>query len=155
MAENPKLEGILSQLSESVKAICALPECRTVSKKMYCNLVRRVKLLSPLFEELQDGAGGEELGDDVVQGLDSLRIALDSAFELLKSAHEGSKIFQVYICVKIEFFLMKNDSVGGEIVMPVLFRFSCSLFSSSRYLWFFAQYFPIYFFLWMRRSSLD
>ncbi|KAL0382690.1 UNVERIFIED_CONTAM: U-box domain-containing protein 14 [Sesamum calycinum] len=95
MAENTKEEWVLSQLSEYVRAISALPDCRTVSKKMYCNLVRRVKLLSPLFEELKDGRAEEELGDDVVTGLDSLRIALDSALQLLKSVHEGSKIFQI------------------------------------------------------------
>ncbi|KAG6402266.1 hypothetical protein SASPL_139143 [Salvia splendens] len=94
MAENPELEGLVSQLSETATAICVLPECRTVAKRMYGNLVRRVKLLSPLFEELQDGGGGIELGNDVVKGLDSLRIAIDSALELLKSVHEGSKIFQ-------------------------------------------------------------
>lgn len=94
MAENPE-EAILGQLSESSKAISALPDCRTVARKMYCNLVRRIKLLSPLFEELKDGAGGEKLGDDVVKGLDALRIALDTALQLLNSVHEGSKIFQV------------------------------------------------------------
>ncbi|KAL8051718.1 hypothetical protein ABFX02_06G166200 [Erythranthe guttata] len=99
MAENPE-EAILSQLSESVKAITALPECKTVSRKMYGNLVRRIKLLSPLFEELKD-AGEEQLADDVVQGLDALRIALDSALQLLKSVHEGSKIFQALQVDKI------------------------------------------------------
>ncbi|KAL0452132.1 UNVERIFIED_CONTAM: U-box domain-containing protein 14 [Sesamum latifolium] len=101
MAENTKEEWVLSQLSEYVRAISALPDCRTVSKKMYCNLVRRVKLLSPLFEELKDGRAEEELGDDVVRGLDSLRIALDSALQLLKSVHEGSKIFQALQIDKI------------------------------------------------------
>ncbi|KAL0403505.1 UNVERIFIED_CONTAM: U-box domain-containing protein 14 [Sesamum radiatum] len=101
MAENTKEEWVLSQLSEYVRAISALPDCRTVSKKMYCNLVRRVKLLSPLFEELKDGRAEEELGDEVVRGLDSLRIALDSALQLLKSVHEGSKIFQALQIDKI------------------------------------------------------
>ncbi|XP_051121478.1 U-box domain-containing protein 14 [Andrographis paniculata] len=102
MAEE-KEEGLLGQLCDVVATISALPDCRAVSKKMFCNLVRRVKLLSPLFEELKDGgAGGEnELPDDVVKGLESLRIALDSAFELLKSLLEGSKIFQALQIDKI------------------------------------------------------
>ncbi|KAH6801706.1 plant U-box 14 [Perilla frutescens var. frutescens] len=112
MAEYPELEAALSQLSESVKAVCALPECRTVAKKMYGNLVRRVKLLNPLFEELQDGAGGDELIHDVVPGLDSLGIALDSAFELLKSVHEGSKIFQA---LQIEKIAGKFEDVTVQI----------------------------------------
>ncbi|KAL3520753.1 hypothetical protein ACH5RR_018902 [Cinchona calisaya] len=85
-------EALLSQLSESIRTISILPECRTVVKKIYSNLVRRIKLLSPLIEELKDSE--EELQDDVVRGLELLRIALDSALELLKSVREGSKILQ-------------------------------------------------------------
>ncbi|XP_027111504.1 U-box domain-containing protein 14 [Coffea eugenioides] len=85
-------EALLSQLSETIRTVSTLPECRAVVKKIYCNLVRRIKLLSPLFEELKDGE--EELQDDVVRGLELLRIALNSALELLKSVHEGSKILQ-------------------------------------------------------------
>lgn len=85
-------EALLSQLSEATRTVSTLPECRAVVKKIYCNLVRRIKLLSPLFEELKDGE--EELQDDVVSGLELLRIALNSALELLKSVHEGSKILQ-------------------------------------------------------------
>ncbi|CAI9758878.1 unnamed protein product [Fraxinus pennsylvanica] len=87
MTDNSR-EAVLSQISDSVKAISGLPDCKTVAKKMYCNLVRMVKLLSPLFDELRDGEE-EELGSDVVMGLDSLRIALDSALKVLKSVHEG------------------------------------------------------------------
>ncbi|CAA2959230.1 U-box domain-containing 14 [Olea europaea subsp. europaea] len=110
MSESPR-EAVLSQISYSVKAISGLPECRTIAKKMYCNLVRRVKLLSPLFEELREGEE-EELGSDVVKGLDSLRIALDSALEMLKSVHEGSKIFQALQMDKIA---RKFDLVTEEI----------------------------------------
>ncbi|KAG8390591.1 hypothetical protein BUALT_Bualt01G0099500 [Buddleja alternifolia] len=112
MTDNSKEEGILSQLSESVRAISALPECNTVARKMYCNLVRRVKLLSPLFEELKDGGELQELGNHVVQGLDSLRIALDSALHLLKSVHEGSKIFQA---LQIDKIASKFEHVTEQI----------------------------------------
>ncbi|CAA0825336.1 U-box domain-containing protein 14 [Striga hermonthica] len=101
MGESTRDEALLGQLSESVREIYELPECRTVSRKMYCNLVRRVKLLSPLFEELKDVGEDGELGDDVVRGLESLRIALDSALELLKSVHKWSKIFQALQVEKI------------------------------------------------------
>ncbi|KAL3838297.1 hypothetical protein ACJIZ3_022888 [Penstemon smallii] len=110
--ENLKDEAVLSQLSESVKAISGLPECRTVCKKMYCNLVRRVKLLSPLVEELKDREEGDELGNDVVMGLESLRIALDSALELLKSVVEGSKIFQA---LQVDKIACKFDNATEQI----------------------------------------
>lgn len=86
-------EALLSQLSEIIRIISGLPECRMVSRKMYSNLIRRIKLLSPLFEELKDSE--EEFQDDIVKGLELLRIGLNSALELLKYVHEGSKIFQV------------------------------------------------------------
>lgn len=90
-------EGLLCQLTELIVAISSLPECQTVSKKMYSNLVRRVKLLSPLFEDLKDSGEEDKLGDDAINGLELLRLALGSALELLKSVHEGSKIFQVLL----------------------------------------------------------
>ncbi|KAL2508185.1 U-box domain-containing protein 14 [Forsythia ovata] len=103
MTQSPK-EAVLSQISDLVKAISGLPECRTVAKKM-------VKLLSPLFEELRDGEE-EELGSDIVKGLDSLRIALDSALEMLKSVHEGSKIYQA---LQVDKIARKFDLVTEQI----------------------------------------
>ncbi|XAR72133.1 Ubiquitin--protein ligase [Bertholletia excelsa] len=91
-----------SQLMLSVREISELPECRNASKKMYNNLVRRVKLLSPLIEELQDLEG--ELCDEEVRGFKSLKTALDSAKELLRSTNEGSKLFQA----------LQRDRVAGD-----------------------------------------
>ncbi|KAA8539270.1 hypothetical protein F0562_025962 [Nyssa sinensis] len=89
--DDPK-DALLSQLADAIRDISGLPECRSALKKMYSNLVRRVKLLSPLFEELKDGY--EELGDDEVRGFESLLVALGSAKELLRSVNDGSKLFQ-------------------------------------------------------------
>ncbi|KAI3758160.1 hypothetical protein L6452_05712 [Arctium lappa] len=83
---------LVSQLVDSVRKFSGLPECRNAVRDMYGNLVRRVKLLSPLFEELKDS--GEQLDVDDVQGLQSLQTALNLALQLLKSVNEGSKIFQ-------------------------------------------------------------
>ncbi|CAK9133521.1 unnamed protein product [Ilex paraguariensis] len=90
---------VVSQLGELIKDISGLPECRNVSKELYSDLVRRVKLLSPLFEELEDR--DEELSDDVVLGLEALKIAFIRAIELLRSVNEGSKIFQALQMDKI------------------------------------------------------
>ncbi|KAD1618693.1 hypothetical protein R6Q59_008786 [Mikania micrantha] len=83
---------LASQLVDSVREISGLPECRNVVRKMYGNLMRRVKLLSPLFEELKDS--DQHLDDGDLKGLQALRIALNLALELLKSVNDGSKIFQ-------------------------------------------------------------
>ncbi|KAI9157003.1 hypothetical protein LWI28_015363 [Acer negundo] len=84
---------LLSGLVESVKEISGLAECKNVFKKMHGNLVRRIKLLSPLFEELRDSE--EEITQQHIKGFEMLRIALDSSLNLLKSVDEGSKLYQV------------------------------------------------------------
>ncbi|KAJ6720236.1 U-BOX DOMAIN-CONTAINING PROTEIN 14 [Salix viminalis] len=91
LTEDPNSE-LMTRLVDSVKEISTLPECRNVSKKMHDNLVRRIKLLSPLFEELKDN--NEELSEEETKGFEVLRTALDSAKELLKLVVEGSKVYQ-------------------------------------------------------------
>ncbi|XP_044460657.1 U-box domain-containing protein 14 [Mangifera indica] len=88
---NPGPE-LLSRLVNSVKEVSELPECTNMFKKMHGNLVRRIKLLSPLFEELSDS--NKELGEEEIKGLELLSVALDSSVQLLKSIYEGSKIYQ-------------------------------------------------------------
>ncbi|KAI7749865.1 hypothetical protein M8C21_027530 [Ambrosia artemisiifolia] len=83
---------LVSQLVDSVREISGLPECRNAVKKMYGNLMRRVKLLSPLFEELKDNE--QQLDDGDLKGLQALKIALNLALEVLKSVNDGSKIYQ-------------------------------------------------------------
>lgn len=85
--------SVLSQLVDSVKAISELPESRNAFKRTSGDLVRRVKLLSPMFEELRDG--DEAIGDEEMEALESLKLALDSTKELIESVDQGSKIFQV------------------------------------------------------------
>lgn len=96
LTEDPNSE-LMSGLVDSVKEISMSPECRNVCKKMHGNLVRRIKLLSPLFEELKDN--NEELSEEETKGFELLRTALDSAKELLKLVVEGSKVYQVLIFV--------------------------------------------------------
>ena len=64
---NPGAE-VLSRLVASVKEVSGLPECKNFFKKMHGNLVRRIKLLSPLFEELRDG--NEGLSQEEIKGFE-------------------------------------------------------------------------------------
>ncbi|XP_048231865.1 U-box domain-containing protein 14 [Ricinus communis] len=91
MEEDTKSE-LMGELIDSVKEVCLLPECKNVCKKMHGNLVRRIKLLSPLFEELKDS--DEAIGQAGIRGFELFRSALDSAFQLLKSTCQGSKVYQ-------------------------------------------------------------
>ncbi|XP_047178612.1 U-box domain-containing protein 14 [Vigna umbellata] len=83
---------VLGRLVEFIKEISGLPECQNFCKRVYGNLVRRVKLLSPLFEELKDS--DESLSDELLESFESLLVALDSAKTLLKSVNQGSKLYQ-------------------------------------------------------------
>ncbi|XP_020229692.1 U-box domain-containing protein 14 [Cajanus cajan] len=90
---------VMGRLVECVKEISGLPECQNFCKRVYGNLVRRVKLLSPLFEELKDS--DESLSDEQLQSFESLLVALDSAKTLLKAVNQGSKLYQA---------LQRNDT---------------------------------------------
>lgn len=98
-SENPK-SAVVGSLVETIKEISGLPECQNVHKRMCGNMVRRVKLLSPLFEELKDS--DESLSDEQLGGFESLRVALDSTLTLLKSVNQGSKVYQA---------LRRNDTI--------------------------------------------
>ncbi|XP_054788117.1 U-box domain-containing protein 14 isoform X1 [Prosopis cineraria] len=92
MSENSKVV-MVDRLLLSIKEISELPECRNVCKRMYGSLVRRVKLLSPLFEEIKD-SDCELLSDDHIRSFESLGNALDSAKSLLKFTSQGSKLYR-------------------------------------------------------------
>ena len=124
MEDSQEGELLLSRLSESTKAISELSDCRNVCKKMYGNLVRRAKLLSPLFEELRDSEVG--LDDDVVKAFESLRLGLDSATQLLNSVNGGSKLYLVlFLCFSlflkwIDFCLIaENEKTRRESVISL------------------------------------
>ncbi|KAK2634065.1 hypothetical protein Ddye_028857 [Dipteronia dyeriana] len=105
---------LLSGLVESVKEISGLAECKNVFKKMHGNLVRRIKLLSPLFEELRDSDA--EITQQHIKGFEMLRIALDSSLNLLKSVDEGSKLYQVLQRDKIASkFLQMTEQIEAAL----------------------------------------
>ncbi|XP_021717676.1 U-box domain-containing protein 14 [Chenopodium quinoa] len=87
---------IITQLIQIIKEISSFSECKNTSKRLYSNLVRRVKLLSPLFEELVDREDDEIelLPVDQAKAFESLLIVLKSAKDLLKWVQESSKLYQ-------------------------------------------------------------
>lgn len=87
-------KGALAQkLIDTVNEISASTEYRSAVKKQYTNLARRLKLLTPMFEEIRDSK--ESLPRDSLEALSALKCALDSAKDLLRFGSEGSKIFLV------------------------------------------------------------
>ncbi|PSR95121.1 U-box domain-containing protein [Actinidia chinensis var. chinensis] len=87
-------KGALAQkLIEIVKEISAISDFRSTVKKQYCNLARRLKLLTPMFEEIRDSK--EQVPEESFKALSSLKEALESARDVLRFGSEGSKIYMV------------------------------------------------------------
>lgn len=111
--EDSERELVVNELFEIVREISGFPECKNTSKKLYSNLLRRVKLLSPLFEELKDSE--VLIDEDEIRGLGCLKVGLEAAKNLLRSVNEGSKLFQVIFNFKFGVFI----------------RFCCRVFSAE------------------------
>ncbi|KAJ4754042.1 U-box domain-containing protein 13 [Rhynchospora pubera] len=86
-------EELVQSLVDVVGEISAISEFKNAYRRQFCNLSRRIKLLGPLIEELRESKN--PIPDNEVESLGQLRIALESAKELLRLGSEGSKIFLV------------------------------------------------------------
>ncbi|KAI3514159.1 hypothetical protein L1887_12478 [Cichorium endivia] len=93
MTEEGEKGGLIQKLIDIVNEISAISDYRHTVKKLFSNLARRLKLLTPLFEEIRDIK--EQLPHDSHQALLSLMEAMESAKELLRIGSEGSKIYLV------------------------------------------------------------
>ncbi|CAI9759172.1 unnamed protein product [Fraxinus pennsylvanica] len=104
-------KSALSQkLIETVNEISAISDYRSTMKKQYTNLARRLKLLTPMFEEIRDSK--DPLPDDSIKSLASLANALESAKELLRFGSEGSKI---YLVLEREQVVKKFQEVTAQL----------------------------------------
>ncbi|KAB2080932.1 hypothetical protein ERO13_A05G096300v2 [Gossypium hirsutum] len=84
---------LLRSLIDAVNQIAPIGDYRCAVKKEFCNLARRLKLLTPMFEEIRESK--EQIPEETVKALVSLKEALVSAKELLRFGSEGSKIYLV------------------------------------------------------------
>ncbi|CAL0334088.1 unnamed protein product [Lupinus luteus] len=86
--------GVVQSLIELVNEIAAISDYRPMVKKQYCNLARRLKLLTPMFEEIRE-LNKERIPLNTLKPLLAFKEALQSAKELLRFGSEGSKIYMV------------------------------------------------------------
>uniref|UniRef100_A0A2P2LYI5 RING-type E3 ubiquitin transferase n=1 Tax=Rhizophora mucronata TaxID=61149 RepID=A0A2P2LYI5_RHIMU len=101
---------LLQSLIETVNEIALISDYRSTVKKQYCNLARRLKLLTPMFEEIRESR--EAISEENVTALVSLKDALDSAKELLRFGSEGSKI---YLVIEREQIMDKYHEVTAQL----------------------------------------
>ncbi|KAJ6408907.1 hypothetical protein OIU84_008582 [Salix udensis] len=85
---------VVQSLIETVNEIATISDYRCAVKKQYCNLARRLKLLTPMLEEIRDSKDSI-ISQQTLKALVFLKQALDSAKDLLKFGSEGSKIYMV------------------------------------------------------------
>ncbi|XWS53134.1 hypothetical protein CRYUN_Cryun11dG0131800 [Craigia yunnanensis] len=104
-------KGVLVQsLIDAVNQIASIGDYRCAVKKEYCNLARRLKLLTPMFEEIRESK--EQIPEETVKALISLKEALVSAKELLRFGSEGSKI---YLVLEREQIMQKFHEVTARL----------------------------------------
>lgn len=101
---------LVQPLLDSVKEISSFGDYRKIFKTESANLSRRVKLLAPLFEEVKEFKG--TLPEQALGCFQLLDHALQTARELLRSCHSGSKI---YLVLEREAFLKRFQSVTTEL----------------------------------------
>ncbi|KAL8525636.1 hypothetical protein ACS0TY_015032 [Phlomoides rotata] len=109
MEDDDKI-ALSRKLIDIVGEISAISDYRTTVKKQYTNLARRLKLLTPMFEEIRDSK--EPLPKDSAEALASLAKTLESAKELLRFGSEGSKI---YLVLEREHIMGKFQEVTAEV----------------------------------------
>ncbi|RWV91094.1 hypothetical protein GW17_00046648, partial [Ensete ventricosum] len=99
MAEEEKATAVVTgralveRMAEAAEEISAISDYRNAYRKQFCDLSRRMKLLEPMFQELKESK--DPIPEQAVRSLVQLKLALDSARELLRLGNEGSKIFLV------------------------------------------------------------
>ncbi|MFS7957353.1 hypothetical protein Hanom_Chr07g00665391 [Helianthus anomalus] len=86
--------GLIQKLIDIVTEISAISDYRCTMKKLFSNLVQRLKLLTLLFEDVK-----KLIPDDSHQAFLSLMEDLESAKELLRVGNEGSEIHLVNVYV--------------------------------------------------------
>ncbi|CAN1150432.1 U-box domain-containing protein 13 [Linum perenne] len=101
---------LIRTLIDTVNDIASISDYRSTVKKQYCNLARRLKLLTPLFEEIRECK--DAIPEETVDALVSLKIALDSAKELLRFGCEAS---QIYLVLEREDIVVKYHEVTDQL----------------------------------------
>ncbi|KAF3569701.1 hypothetical protein F2Q69_00061852 [Brassica cretica] len=86
-------EELMSRLVDSVKQISKFSNSKGFFGRIQGDLVRRITLLSPFFEELID-IGAELNEEQQLTGFEVMMIALDSSLQLFRSVNGGSKLLQ-------------------------------------------------------------
>lgn len=99
------------EMVEMIEKVGTLNDFRKTQRKECVNLVRRLKLLTPLLEEIRESETDEDEDEEAFKlkfnHLVDLNIALLASKKLLKTCNSGSKIF----LVSLSFPLLSSSSL--------------------------------------------
>lgn len=96
---------VIVEMMEVIENVGSYAAFRRTQRKESLNLVRRLKLLVPLLEELRE-LGKAGVSGEVSGCLARLKAALVSARKLLKCCNYGSKIYLV--CLSLPLLLRSH-----------------------------------------------
>ncbi|KAJ9165861.1 hypothetical protein P3X46_020682 [Hevea brasiliensis] len=112
---NPRDETeIVQDILNLIESVAQLGDCQRTYKKDCSGLVRGMKLLWPLLEEIRDC--NEPISERCVSCLTNLKKAFLVAKKLLKVCNEGSKISLV---VESKAFMMKFRTINEKLCQAV------------------------------------
>ncbi|KAK6118651.1 hypothetical protein DH2020_047564 [Rehmannia glutinosa] len=88
------MEGgnVVEEMLEAIEKVGSYASFRKTQRKECLNLVRRLKLLTPLLEEIKE-FGLSSISIEALSGLVDLKKSLLASMKLLKTCNSGSKIF--------------------------------------------------------------
>ncbi|CAL5328806.1 unnamed protein product [Camellia sinensis] len=87
---------VVKELMEVIETLGSFVSYRRTQRKECLNLVRRLKLLVPLLEELKDQQLHTPISDEALNCLANLKKALRYAKKLLSTCSHGSKIYLAF-----------------------------------------------------------
>lgn len=94
-AEEGDVDELIQELLEIISSVSAFGEYRRTHRKESFNLVRRVKLVAPLLEEIREHE--VPIPEAAHARLRGLLKAFTAARKLLRCCHDGSKIYLVHL----------------------------------------------------------
>lgn len=97
VSNTPDESDVIQEMMNVIESVGLFGDYRRTQKKECLNLVRRMKLLVPLLEEIRELDG--PIPDVTSKCLRGLKKALVSAKKLLKLCHDGSKIYLVSLFI--------------------------------------------------------
>lgn len=103
---------VIESLSKVIFEISNIQEHRGPFRKLSSDLSRRIKLLSPLFDEIHDRIRGRTSEGFEIEAYFNLLNCLDSAKDLLKLVNDGSKLYQA---LQRELYIIKFQEVTRSI----------------------------------------